>query len=308
MRVSRKMGILVGVFVVLVAVVGGALYAARIARSQALTWVHPPRNSPNKTPDQMALANWEDVTFESSDGLKIAAWFIPAQTEAKDGATVILVHGLSANRGEMLARGAILSRNGYHTLLIDTRNHGDSDGMATTLGALEVNDVRGAMAYLDTRSEINPEKIGILGHSAGGATAISAAARIPELRAVVSESAYSSVADMAVPVVTALTGRSPFPSVGVVLWFIDQETGAPVSAVSPATDVAKIAPRGILVIHGEKDDLIDLGHEERIFSAAGEPKELYLIANAGHIDIVEADPVEYERRVVKFLDEYLAGN
>jgi uncharacterized protein len=307
MKVSRKMAILIGVLAAVLVVIGGGLYVVRIARSQALTWVHPQRSRPDITPDQVGLANWEDVRFESSDGLKIAAWFIPAQTEAKDGSTVILVHGRSGNRAGMLARAAILSRNGYHTLLIDTRDHGDSEGTATTLGVLEINDVRGALSYLAIRSEVNQEKIGILGHSSGGAAALESAARIPELRAVVSESTYSSVPDMAGPVLTALTGRPPFPSIGVVLWFMDQETGAPISAVSPAADAAKIAPRGLLVIHGEKDDLIDLGHEERIFNAAVEPKERYLVPNAGHIDIVEADPTEYERRVVRFLDKYLAG-
>jgi len=307
MKVSRKMAILIGIVVVLLVGLGAVLYVARIARGQALSWVHPPRNYPSKTPDDAGLANWEDVTFDSTDGLKIAAWFIPAQTDSKDGATLILVHGLSANRGEMLNRGEILARNGYHTLLIDTRDHGDSDGTATTLGALEVNDVRGALNYLTTRAEVNAEKIGILGHSSGGATAIVSAAQIPELRVIVSESAYSSVFDMAVPVVTALSGRPPFPSTSVVLWFMDQETGAPVSAVSPMMDAAKLAPRPLLVIHGEKDDLLDVSHSQRIFDAAGEPKDRYLVANAGHIDIVEADPAEYERRVVAFLDEYLVG-
>jgi uncharacterized protein len=307
MKVSRKMAIWLGIIVVLVIFVGGGLYVARIARGQALSWVHPPRNHPATNPDQMSLENWEDVTFEATDNLKIAAWFIPAQTESKDGATVILVHGLSANRGEMLNRAAILSRNGYHTLLIDTRDHGDSEGTVTTLGVLEVNDVRGALTFLVTRPEVNAEKIGILGYSSGGAAAIVSAAQLPELRVVISESTYSSVADMAIPVVTALTGRPPFPSIGVVLWFMDQETGAPVSALNPAADAAKLAPRPILVIHGEKDDLIDVSHSQRIFDAAGEPKDRYLVADAGHIDIVEADPAGYERRVVAFLDEYLAG-
>ncbi len=307
MKISRKIAALITLFMVLVVGIGAVFYAARIARGQALSWVHPSRSQPNETPDQAGLENWEDVTFESTDGLKIAAWFIPAQTDMKDGATVILVHGLSANRGEMLNRGAILSRHGYHTLLIDTRAHGNSDGTATTLGALEVNDVRGALAYLATRSEVNTEKIGILGHSSGGAAAIVSAAQLPELRVVISESAYSSVVDMAVPVVTALTGRPPFPSTGVVLWFMDQETVAPVSTVNPAADVTKLASRPILIIHGEKDELLDVSHSQRIFDAATEPKDRYLVAEAEHVNIVEADPAEYERRVVAFLDEYLAG-
>jgi fermentation-respiration switch protein FrsA (DUF1100 family) len=88
---------------------------------------------------------------------------------------------------------------------------------------------------------------------------------------------------------------------------MDQETGAPVGEVSPAADAAKLGPRPLFIIHGEKDDLLDLSHSQRIFDAAGEPKEWYLVADAGHINIVEADPAEYERRVVAFLDEYLAG-
>jgi fermentation-respiration switch protein FrsA (DUF1100 family) len=150
------------------------------------------------------------------------------------------------------------------------------------------------------------ERLAILGHSMGGAIAIISAARIPELRAVVAESAYSSIANITSRIIMLLTGSAPFPTDGVVLYFMDQETGVKVSEVSPLNDLARLGSRPALFVHGEQDDTIAVSNSQSMFDAARGPKDLYLIPNAAHTDIVEADPAEYERRVVNFLDTYLA--
>ena len=75
--------------------------------------------------------------------------------------------------------------------------------------------------------------------------------------------------------------------------------------VDPIDAVARIAPRGLLLIAPKADELISWRQSVRLFEAAGEPKELYVVEGAGHAQAYAADPEEYRRRVLDFLDRYL---
>lgn len=278
------------------------------ARRQARAWVYPPRNPVETSPDSAGIEDWEAVTFPASDGLEIGAWFVPPADSSCAQATMILVHGLSGNRGELLPEASALAKQGYGTLLLDLRNHGASEGTITTLGTLEVNDIRGAVEFLKTRPEVDDERIGILGFSLGGATAIMAAARIPDIQVVVSESAYMDLRVDVVPIVRALTGGYP-PALhpAAVLWFASQETGTDLNTVQPINDLAQIAPRPILFIHGEQDMVVPPADAEAMYAAASEPKELYIVPGADHENFFKVEPVEYEQRLLTFLDTHLKG-
>jgi len=121
----------------------------------------------------------------------------------------------------------------------------------------------------------------------GGAVAIRAAARIPEIRAVVAQSAFSSLEENISQGVRVLTGLPPFPFAPLVIWFGEHEAGLRIRQVRPLDDVPQIGPR--------------------LYEAAREPKELYLIPDAGHGGLMAANPAEFERRVVGFLDAHLRG-
>ncbi|MBZ0304330.1 MAG: alpha/beta hydrolase [Anaerolineae bacterium] len=280
----------------LVAAVG---VMAWVAREQARIWLHPARSAVTTTPDAVGLNDWESVEWESADGLRLAGWFIPAADG--QGATVIALHGLSANRADMLARAAILNRHGYHTLLVDLRNHGESGGTVTTLGYLEAEDVRRAVEYLNTRRDVDPDRIAVLGHSLGAVTALRAAANLPQIRAVVAESAFNFQTSWQ-GIVGLISAAAPSP---LVPWFVDREAGVPVSAVDALADVRQIAPRPLLLVHGALDPVIDMGESQRLFEAASEPKELWIIEQGGHSDLVETDPAGYEAHLSTFLNRYL---
>lgn len=305
---SNRVLIVIAVLVVLVIAAGVAFYTLRTARGQALAWVYPGRTQPEQTPEQMGLTA-EDVRITTADGIELTAWFVPASGERDtDGATVIFLHGLGGNRGALLPQAAVVVEQGYNALLLDLRNHGDSGGTITTIGYREGDDLRVVVDYLLTRSDVNAERIAVIGHSLGAVAALRGAAQIPEIRAVVSESGFSSIAGSTTEIVMALTGGNPpSPSAGAVLWFVDQETGVPASQVRSIDDVVKIAPRPILFIHGEQDTVINVRSAQEMYDAAADPKELYLVANAGHSDLelMNADAPEFERRVLTFLDTHL---
>jgi len=272
-----------------------------LAHERALWLVRPERTLPRRTPDDVGITAWRDVSFASEDGLMLSGWY--AATE--NGATVILVHGLGGNRSEMLDDAALLVAEGYGVLLFDLRNSGASEGDLTTLGYLEVFDVGGALAFVLAQPESDAERVGLLGHSMGGVTAILAAARYPRIGAVVAESAYTSVRDNVSESVEALTGLPAFPFAPFVVWFGEREAGLDISQVSPIDVIGTISPRPILLVHGELDQAISVENVWRLYAAAGEPKELYVIPNAGHGGFPEAQPEEYARRVVGFFDRHL---
>ncbi len=305
LRYWREIGALLLAGGVLV-VGAGVLY---IAYRQAYTWTHPPRNPVSQTPESgYGLVNWEEVAFTTADGLELKGWFIapnPEDAAKADGATVIMVHGLGGNRSALASRAAILTRHGYNTLLYDARGHGESDGEMTTLGYNEVEDVRAALAYLQTRDDVDMEKVAGLGISLGGATVIRAAARIPELRVVVAESSYKSIPSNADHIISLYTGRQAFP---LAQWFVDVVTGVPVSQVNSLEDLPKIAPRPVLLVHGEQDEVIFPDNSREMYEVAGEPKALFMVPGAGHGDIIAVDADGYEAQVVAFLDEHLRGD
>jgi dipeptidyl aminopeptidase/acylaminoacyl peptidase len=278
------------------------------ARSQAQLWVHPVRHVAEETPTDVGLPVWETVTFPTSEGLELAGWLIAPVGEA-NGYTVILVHGLAANRSAMLTRAVMLAQNGYQTFLFDLRNHGESQGEVTTVGYLETQDVLAAAAYLRSRPDVEPTQIAVWGHSLGAVAVMNAAADDPTMRAVIAESGLPHLGpEVTTPIVKALTGRPPTPSPAWVLWFVDRETGVPASQLDVYVALEQITPRPILFVHGMDDTVVPMENSEKMFAAANEPKQLYLIAGAGHANLSEPDPLAYAATMLQFLELAFAGS
>jgi fermentation-respiration switch protein FrsA (DUF1100 family) len=275
-----------------------------LAHSKALTLVHPARTQPSETPAAYGMTAWEEVSFHTADDLELRGWFVPPEGSV-DGAIIIFVHGLGSNREDLLEQAGMLHEYGYGALLFDLRNHGESEGSVTTLGYLEADDVRAAVDYLLTRPDVNPQRIGLMGMSMGGATVLRAAARIPKIRAVVAEAAYTSIEDNLEHGVRALTGLPPFPFAPLVAWFGELESGLDIRLVRPVDDVGEIAPRPLLLVHGDQDTLVPLENGEALYEAAGEPKQLYIVSGAGHGGFLDADPGRFEQVLVDFFNTNL---
>lgn len=105
---------------------------------------------------------FDTVSLKTKSGLKIAAWYIPADSTAKG--TVILVHGLSSNRTAMMHEFYEFRYRGYNTMLVDLRAHGASDGSTTTIGFAEDEEVKLCYDYVAAKGE---KKIILYGLSLG---------------------------------------------------------------------------------------------------------------------------------------------
>ena len=259
--------------------------------------VHPARI----VPDHFPRAAYQNVQFITSDGLTLKGWYIPAP---RNRGLVIFVHGLNANRTELIDEADFVTAAGYGALLFDLRNQGESDGNVTTLWLEEVLDVEAAVGFVrQTAGAATP--VALFGHSMGGATVLLAAVKIPEIRAVIAESAYTSVEDNITEGVRGLTGLPPFPFAPIIVFFGEREAGVDIRSVRPLDVVGQINPRPVLFIHGELDGLILPQNSRKLYEAAREPKELYIVQNAGHGSFLEAAPEEYPRRILAFLEKYI---
>lgn len=273
---------------------------------RAVRLVQPVRTQPLSTPDDFGITAWEEVSFTAVDGIQLSGWFIPPSPDS-DGTTLIFVHGLGSNRGALLDQAAMLAKHGYGALLFDLRAHGRSQGERTSWGLVETADVAAAVAFLQSQPDVNPDRLALVGHSMGGAIAIRAAAQLPAIQAVIVESSYATFAENA-DRLTVSFARLPAYLSPVILPWAEWLAGVDAAEIRPVDQVGELSPRPVLFIHGEQDRTIEVSNSQRLYAAALAPKALYLVADAGHEDLLAADPAAFEQRIITFLCTAFPGH
>jgi dipeptidyl aminopeptidase/acylaminoacyl peptidase len=239
----------------------------------------------------------EEISLTTTDGLNIAGWYIPGtQPNA-----VILVHGVNANRMAVLPEAVILAEAGYHLALIDLRGHGQSQGANLTYGYQEALDVQAAVDFLLTQPDI--QQVGALGTSYGGAAVARAAALDPRLSAVVIESSYSSLPDAVEDAFDNMSIFPKWPFAPLLVALAERRVGLKISQIDTARDLTALHPRAVMIIHGTKDDMFPPHHAQKMYNAAREPKELWLIEGMGHSNPVIDREAEFKARVVSFFED-----
>jgi hypothetical protein len=238
---------------------------------------------------------YEDVELETSDGLRLAAWYVPS----RNGAAVIVFPG----RSGAVRPARILVRHGYGVLLLDRRGEGESEGDFNARGWGGEPDLHAAIDFLERRPDVQAGRVGGLGISVGGELMLQAAAHSSALAAVVSEGAG----------MRSLAEQMHMPDVpGWRRWMapmtVETAAGIVLSGRRPPPDLVdlmpRISPRPVLLIRAE-DGNVDERLNTVYHEAAGRPKELWTLPEGGHTGALDARPREYERRVVGFFDRAL---
>jgi dienelactone hydrolase len=237
------------------------------------------------------------VTLQTSDGLTLTGSYVPS----RNGAAVIVSPGYNSTPDH----ARMLVRHGYGVLLFDQRGEGRSDGDPNAFGWSAEKDHNAAIAFLRSRPDVDPDRIGGLGLSVAGETLLQTAAHNHGLRAVVSEGAGNrsvrEVRDMPASPESWVWMPSHYVLTAMTALFANEAPPANLRHLVP-----RIAPRPIFLIsagHGVDSEVLN----KQFFAAAGEPRTLWEIPEAGHTGGLESRPAEYEQRVVGFFDRALSG-
>jgi fermentation-respiration switch protein FrsA (DUF1100 family) len=236
----------------------------------------------------------EPVAFESDSGSTIHAWLV--RGDAGRGA-VVLAHSVRSSRLEMLARADFLRRAGYSLLLFDAQAHGESPGERITFGHLESLDAEAAVGLLHAR--LPGEPIGYLGVSQGGAAALLGPEPL-EVQALILEAVYPTLREAVIDRIAIRLGPVAALLAPLLLVQVEPRLGIDPASVAPIEGIRRIrAP--LLLVAGELDRHTPLSESRRLFDAAPEPKTLWVLPGAAHVDFHRFGPAEYERQILAFL-------
>jgi uncharacterized protein len=289
----------------LIAFLGSAVVGEMLGRGVLHPMVRPLTQEAVRASEQVLQsvgAIPEDFAVMTPDGVLLRGWKV--RTPRSSGDWVLLFHGVSDNRTGMTGQAALLLHNGYNIVMMDARAHGESGGDMATFGWLERRDTHAIVDVLSMTER--PRNLFALGSSMGGAIALQSAAVEPRIAGVVAESSFSDLREVTYDYAglhwSPWLGKTLFrPGTWTVISTAEKEGGFSVDDVSPEISVT-VRPFPVLLICDESDHIIPCRHTVRIFKAAAGPKELWEVPGADHAAAIGAEPVEYERRVIKFLD------
>jgi len=246
------------------------------------------------------------TALTTTDGVRIAGWYVPAVNQA--GATpptVVLAHGDDADKSQMLAWAEPL-HGSYNLVLFDFRNHGQSSGRTTTLGAREALDVKAVLDWLAHTKQ--PTSIALLGVSMGGAAAIDEAAADDRVDAVVLDSTHATLANA----LEARLANDGYPLALPGAWAILLggllRTGEDMTVADPVQSIARYGDRPVLIIAAGDDKLVGKHDPADLLAAAqhaGATAELKTCPGASHGASLQKCGDEYGGWVLSFLAQSL---
>lgn len=238
---------------------------------------------------------FEDVTITTPDGVHLHAWFMPARNRASlvgPAPTVLHCHGNAGNISMHEEFSRFLTFAGVNVLIFDYRSYGRSERSGMLNRERCMTDTRAAYAYLKTRKDVDPDRIGVYGVSLGGAFALQLAAEHPEIASICTVSAFTSFPDIAadhLPVLARLLiGRG----------------------LDGSVNAARLGNRPYLIVHGDLDTIIPVAHGQRlaaIAKSAGTPVQTHWVPDAGHNDVLFTSD-EAKQRIAEFFTRTLAAS
>ena len=267
--------------------------AALVSASVGVGWqlTRPVPSAVGAPPPQLGA---RDVSFPSDSGSTIQGWLV---TPATPRGVVLLLPPVRSNRLAMVRRAAWLRDAGYASLLIDFQATGESRGSAITFGWRERFDVLAARRFVSEQLPRVP--VAVIGSSLGGAAALLASPAL-ETKAMVLEAVYPAI-DVAVENRLRMRlGPAARPLTPLLLMQLPWRLGTSVDQLRPADRIAHVRCP-VLVIGGTEDRHTTEADTRRLHAAAREPKELWLIPGAGHVDYFDAVGPTYRARVLEFL-------
>jgi fermentation-respiration switch protein FrsA (DUF1100 family) len=250
----------------------------------------------------LAAQALEDLEMISGDGLKLRAYFYPAEQPSQR--LVIMAHGYSVNGLSGAGFARFYHAQGWHVLLPDNRGHGRSEGSYIGFGWPDRLDyVQWIQVMLEC---LGPDcQILLHGVSMGGATVLMVSGEtLPaQVRAIVSDSAYTSAADILAYQMRRLFKLPAFPLIQVTSLICRLRAGYWFEEASALKQVGR-AQRPVLFIHGESDTFVPMAMAPRLFAACASEKALWTVPGAAHAMPYYVDPDGYKKTLLSFIARY----
>ncbi len=303
MKINRlKWSITAGVFLLIAAALLKLQNFARTITLRRLALF--PRYLAERTPGELGLP-FEEVWFESRDGLKLHGWYIPSPATgvaAPKNVTILMGHGHTTSKEPDLEYARFFHQAGYNVFTFDFRGHGRSEGpQGSSVGYWEKLDVHGAVDWLIGRGQ---ERIAAFGISMGAAILIMATAENPFIRAVIADSAFAQLYRSIAAEINNMW-RLPLwlaRPLGYYSWrILAAHHRFPLKASSPADYVAAISPRPLLLIHGDQDRLTRVENAYLLSRLSAPPTQLWIQPGLGHVQGYQTYGPAYEKRLLDFL-------
>jgi dipeptidyl aminopeptidase/acylaminoacyl peptidase len=283
----------IAVYALAVILAVGVLCALRIAisnfRGELTDYKRWPSKEISRHPERTGITGLHEVSFTVRGGPTLSGWYAPSRNRA----AIVLVHGTGADRSSLLAETRILADAGFGALAIDLPGQGASGGQ-TKWGVPEREAILAALDWLAAQADVDPERIGGFGLSMGAYVLTQAAVLDTRLRAVTLAACPNDVVEQNWVASSQWGLLSQLPT----YWAL-RASGQTLDML-PKNIIAGIAPRAVFLLGGTLDEAVPEYMGRQLFAAAGDPKELWIVPEAGHGDYIHVSPQEYRTRLTDF--------
>lgn len=240
-----------------------------------------------------------DVSFYNKRGNLLSGWLAIHSPLVP---VIILTHGTPGNRVSMIQRAAFLYNHGYNVLLFDFQSYGRSQGIMSTLGMVESEDILAAINYLHALPDTLHSKIGVLGLSMGATAAVLAASKTNDIAALVLESCPVDATRVPGDVPDD-AARNADKQLVEKIYHVDITKARPIDVIGNLP-----GHPALFFVNGDADTITPLSGMQELFQSADNPKQYWVVPTAEHAQSFNVDTAGYIARVDAFFDTYLSNS
>jgi len=258
----------------------------------------PERRIAEATPEDLNL-DYDNLTVIGEGDIELKGFWTLTKEEPKG--VIVLLHGIGANRAQMIEKANLLAQQGFDAVMMDGRAHGESQGDHVTYGYFEKKDVQKIVDFIKEENADIP--VGIWGASLGGAIALQAMAEDDRIEFGVVESTFRSMDEIVFDYGKRMArGVMLKPVTDYALKRAGEEGGFDPQAVRPIESVTQIS-QPVMIAHGDADQRISVSYGQDLYDKLKtEDKELVIVPGAGHLDMMEVGGEGFISLVMDFMN------
>ena len=234
------------------------------------------------------------VAVHTDPTATLRAWYVPP-TKA---ATIVLLHGTGASGTSLTADFCMYAKSGFGVFTYDSPGYGESSGRIGW-GEGERRAFQSVVGWIRSQANQRGVRIGAVGYSAGGFVLACAAAKDGSINPVVLAGTPGNIYEQFQRESGAPGSIKAIGALLALAVFHDASGGDP-----QAEDcVSRISPRALLIVGGQNDRIVDPGVAKILYRPAADPKELWIVPGAGHLNYLSDAGDEYRQRMINFFED-----